>query len=454
MSGRPISPRFVTVAAAAAGLLLAPTAPAQAQTPAADAATTTPTGRTTTTTCRDVARALGYEEAFLARPEAQQLIDGGGFRAAVRAFEADLCRARSLHQAQRLVHRHAARLWDRAVDRVQGRGPLRGWLSRGDDRPLYWARLSMVAALKQWKPAFPVGDADRSALVAGLDRVSRGQDDVSFPANRAVRRVLVTGFDPFTLHRDVRQANPSGASALALDGRWLRTKRGLVRVEAMLFPVRWRDFADGMVERALAPHFARSRRGIDLWATTSQGRPGRFDLEVTNGAWRAGFGDNEGVCYRGQVPVRGVDPAHQPQWVPSKLPMTAMAATSSGAFPVVVNRQVVEVPAGTDPGPVTTTCPAPPSPGTTRPDGPTAGSLARAGGGGNYLSNEIAYRATYLRDRLGRTLPGGHIHTPVLTGLSSTDPHSLTTPEFEANRSAINDQVRTLVIRVVEAGAR
>lgn len=282
--------------------------------------------------------------------------------------------------------------------------------------------------------------------------MSRGQDDVAFSPSRSVRRVLVTGFDPFTLNRDVRQANPSGASALALDGVTIQTAKGPARVEAMLFPVRWRDFTDGMVENALAPHLARSRRGVDLWATTSQGRPGRFDLEVTNGAWRAGFGDNEGVCYRGQVPVRGVDPAQQPQWAWSTLPVAAMAAKPSGAFPVVVNREVSQVPAGTDPGPVTTSCPAAPSPGTVRPGGPANGSLARAGGGGNYLSNEIAYRATYLRDRTGLSqLPGGHIHTPVLTGLSPTDQNSLTTREFEANRQAINDQVRTLLLRALEA---
>ena len=101
------------------------------------------------------------------------------------------------------------------------------------------------------------------------------------------------------------------------------------------------------------------------------------------------------------------------------------------------NTSVTEIPAGgTEP--------------VVRPDGPTPGSTAREGGGGDYLSNEIAYRATLLRDRLGLhgTLPGGHVHTPVLQfGAGNTDPASgaVTDPEFVRNRLDIIAQVRTIL---------
>ena len=82
----------------------------------------------------------------------------------------------------------------------------------------------------------------------------------------------------------------------------------------------------------------------------------------------------------------------------------------TGRFTVKDNTAVVEIPAG-ESEPVE------------RPDGPTEGSQAREGGGGDYLSNEIAYRATLLRDRLGLKIPGGHVHTPVLEfGPDNTDP--------------------------------
>ena len=91
-----------------------------------------------------------------------------------------------------------------------------------------------------------------------------------------------------------------------------------------------------------------------------------------------------------------------------------------------------------------------------RPDGPTLGSTACAGGGGDYLSNEIAYRATLLRDRLGLhdRLPGGHVHTPVLQfGAGNTDPATgaVTDPEFVRNRLDIIAQVRAIL--TVAAGA-
>ncbi|MGK5559169.1 pyroglutamyl peptidase, partial [Actinomadura kijaniata] len=190
----------------------------------------------------------------------------------------------------------------------------------------------------------------------------------------------------------------------------------------------WRDFTDGMVERALRPHLPR----VDLFTTVSQGRPDRFDVERFNGAWRGGFPDNERASSTGLVPVRGP----QPQWTVTTLPYRAMVGAGTGPFQVIDNTQVTEIPAGGTAEVV-------------RPDGPTPGSTARAGAGGNYLSNEIAYRATLLRDRLGLTrLPGGHLHTPVLRfGDGNTDPGTgtVTDPQFEHNRRTIITQARALI---------
>lgn len=77
-------------------------------------------------------------------------------------------------------------------------------------------------------------------------------------------------------------------------------------------------------------------------------------------------------------------------------------------------------------------------------------------GGGNYLSNEIAYRVTLLRDRLGLhdRLPGGHLHTPVLQfGAGNTDPATgtVTDPEFVRDRLDIVAQVRSVLAVAVAA---
>ncbi|MEU8760597.1 pyroglutamyl peptidase [Streptomyces sp. NPDC048659] len=388
----------------------------------------------------DPAPAVTAEEARLDRAVPREVLRRSGFDSLAPEFAAALARARTVRQAEDTVVRYGSGLWRRAVDRAQGRGPLHGDLSRDDDRPLYWARLALTRELRGWRPGFAVTDEGRARLMDRLERASRGQDSIRYPAGKGgkgVKRILLTGFDPFTLDRDVRISNPSGATALALDGTWLRTADGsLARVETAVFPVRWADFADGTVERTLRPHLAE----VDLFTTVSQGRPGRFDIERTNGAWRGGFPDNENVSETGTVPVAG--PAAQPQWTSTTLPYAAITAAATGRFPVYDNTSVTEVPAGAD-TPVV------------RPDGPTPGSLARAGGGGNYLSNEIAYRATLLRDRLGLTgLPGGHVHTPVLQfGAANADPATgtVTDPEFVRNRLDVIAQVRAIV--AVAAGS-
>ncbi|MFE9673127.1 pyroglutamyl peptidase [Streptomyces sp. NPDC006259] len=378
------------------------------------------------------------EERRLDGAVPREILAASGFDTVAPDFARALGAARSFAQARRVVVREGAALWRRAVDRAQGRGPAGGELSRDDDRPLYWARLAMTREVRSWRPGFALDAARRQALTGDLERASRGQTDIRYPRGaKGPKRVLVTGFDPFTLDRDVRISNPSGASALALDGTVIQTAQGPARVETAVFPVRWRDFAEGTVERTLRPWL----RQVDLFTTVSQGRVGRFDVERTNGAWRGGFPDNENVSRTETVPV--ADPASQPQWTTTTLPYRTIVASDTGRFPVYDNTGVTEIPAGaTDP--------------VVRPDGPTAGSSARAGGGGNYLSNEIAYRATLLRDRLGLgdTLPGGHVHTPVLEfGAGNTDPATgtVTDPEFVRNRLDIVAQVRAIVAVAVSA---
>ncbi|MEU6367099.1 pyroglutamyl peptidase [Streptomyces sp. NPDC046931] len=389
------------------------------------------------TATADSAPSATVEEQRLDRAVPQEILRRSGFDSMAPRLARALAEAHSYPQAERAVVRQGSLLWRRAVERAQQRGPAGGDLSRDDDRPLYWARLGMSREVRGWEPEFGLSDTQRARLLSELEVSSRGQDSVRFPRARAVKRILVTGFDPFTLDRDIRISNPSGATALALDGTVIQTVDGPARIEAVVFPVRWQDFAEGTVERTLRRQLPR----VDLFTTVSQGRIGRFDIERTNGAWRGGFPDNDGIGRTETVPVP--DPATQPQWTSTTLPYRAIISADTGRFPVFDHTEVTEIPAGGgDP--------------VVRPDGPTPGSTARAGGGGNYLSNEIAYRATLLRDRLGLhdRLPGGHVHTPVLEfGAGNTDPATgtVTDPAFVRNRLDIIAQVRAIVTAAANA---
>jgi hypothetical protein len=77
------------------------------------------------------------------------------------------------------------------------------------------------------------------------------------------------------------------------------------------------------------------------------------------------------------------------------------------------------------------------------PTPPPADSCARSGAGGSYLSNESAYRNTLLRDRMGLSIPAGHIHTPGMQHFESD--FAVSDATFDAWRNAIAGQTRELI---------
>ncbi|MFD4324191.1 hypothetical protein ACFWQC_06120 [Nocardioides sp. NPDC058538] len=353
------------------------------------------------------------EHTRLSDPAVTDILARSGFDDVAGAVRAVVCGAGSSRAATAAARLMGRALWQRAVDRVQGRGDAGGDLPRSDDRPLYWARLAGELEIARVAPAYRTWSEDaRAKVLAAFDRSSRGIESTTFARGESgrSRQVLASGFDPFTLDRNIRQSNPSGATALAMDGRVVHTAKGPVEIQTVVFPVLWEPFAQGTVERAFLPHLVPGKRDVDTAVTISQGRAGRFDLEVWNGAHRGTFPDNDRVSVNETIPipedVPHADP--QPQWTRTTLPVEAMKTAVPGTFPVNINRIITEIPAGS-------TAPV------TRED-PTPGSTAVAGGGGDYLSNESAYRTTALRDALRADTKQGHIHVPILDGDASGEP--------------------------------
>ncbi|MFJ8627945.1 pyroglutamyl peptidase [Kitasatospora sp. NPDC093550] len=374
--------------------------------------------------------ALDAEQARLQDDRTAAFTERSGLRDLLHGFPAALCSARTAHRAERVVDAWGRALWRAGVDRAQGRRP-GGELPALDDRPLYWTRLAMTVQLDRWQPRFAV---DHAGLRARFEDASRGLGD-GFSTAPGLRRIFVSGFDPFGLDGEPRRANPSGAAVLQLDGQRITLADGsTAEVRAVVLPVRYGDFDRGIVERAFGPHLRPGPQAADLITSISQGYPGIFTLEAWAGRARSAdpYPDNVEALSGGTTehPVDAPGLADGPQFIRTSLPTDAMTAVQQ-PYPVLLNTPVTEIPAGaTDP--------------VVRPDGPTPGSRAVAGGGGGYLSNEVAYRSNRLRLDLAPGLPGGHLHTPVLTGLP-TDQGLLTAPEFERNEAAIADQVRAVL---------
>ncbi|WP_371591319.1 pyroglutamyl peptidase [Streptomyces sp. NBC_00513] len=385
------------------------------------------------TPCRTSTSApLDAEQARLSDPRTTALVERAGLGDFVRRFPAALCGTRGPAEAERLLDGWGEALWQSAVSRAQGQRP-GGDLATGDDRPLYWTRLAMTAALARWEPAFAV---DRRALRARFEDASRGLTDNGFRSAPGVRRVFISGFDPFGLDAEIRRANPSGSAALRLNGLRVTLADGSrAEIRAVVLPVRYADFDAGMVERAFAPHLAAGAQRADVITTVSQGYPGIFTLEDWAGRARSAdpYPDNARALSGGtrEHPVTAPGMGRGAEFIRTTLPADAVTAAVQTPYPVLLNRAVTEIPAGG-------TAPV------DRTDGPTPGSRAVEGGGGGYLSNEVAYRSNRLRVELAPGMPGGHLHTPVLTGLPA-DPQVLTGPEFERNESAITSEVRAVL---------
>lgn len=262
-----------------------------------------------------------------------------------------------------------------------------------DDRPLYWFRLAAKQRIRQ----LPLPQADKAPLLQRFERLTRGIEQVAFPDSG--KRILLTGFDPFFLDRNIEQSNPSGLAALLLDGVSLN---GATHIETVLIPVRFADFDDGMIEDLVQPYLQRG--DIDMLVTVSMGRE-HFDLERFPGKRRSAAAPDNLNVYTGansQQPL--IPPLHQgplkgPEFVEFSLPVAAMQK-AAGPYQINDNREVETLTGTFD-----------------------ALSLAQLtehvavkGGGGGYLSNEISYRTVRMRDMFNADIAVGHIHTPRISG--------------------------------------
>lgn len=426
------------------------------------------------------------------RTFARTMVEGGGFDGYTRSFAHQVCRSGTLEAATRTVTRLGESLWRQAVRRAQSTGVVRGDLPRSDDRPLYWTRIEAMAVLHQWAPDFPLSTEERADLVDTFDRAARGMGDIRFPAGKGVRRVIVSGFDPYTLDggttgpapgtvgNNIRHGNPSGAVALALDGtRYSAPDGTVVVIEAYNLPVSYPEFARGYLEDTVGPFMEQGKRQVDASITVSQAGGSQFNLEEWNGRYHGVSPGND--TYASCPTIDGVpqlavdnpgcntqvverwgggdsltDP---PQWTQASLPVEEMIAARTGAdvprppgdtwpdesvaFGVVWNTNYSYFADCTSPEVTSVDQRELTYPPETPPVAPPADSCSRSGGGGAYLSNESAYRNTLLRDRLGLDIPAGHIHTPGMQHFE-TD-FAVSDPTFDAWRTAIVAQTIELV---------
>lgn len=363
------------------------------------------------------------EERRLQNPIATQFVQNSTLSLNIDQLVQALSRVSSVASAQAVVNWWGYKLWEDARSVAQQQG-------NTDDRTLYWVRLRMRQIIRNFNPGsrFTLSPREREQLISGFESSSRGMPTGggTLAWIPTAKKILISGFDPFQLDRNPSQGNPSGAAVLALDGKVVRhtSQPNLTgQIQGVILPVSFSYFDAGNVEQFFRPYI-QSENPVDMVITISQGIQ-HFELEEYASRFRdPSLFDNEDEPGRRAMLPPG------DEFTRSTLPRERMRRE-------ILNRSLIPEETefrGVYQGREIT------GPSDAHPD-PSRLTTASGGSGGVYLSNEVFYRTTLLRDTNPNTsrqqLPVGHLHLPIV--------------EDYARQSGIsNIQTRNQIVNVVE----
>ncbi len=337
---------------------------------------------------------LNVEESRLGKAVQAMPDAATKFGSRLNRFSKLIYSVNSFADASRLVAHEGNQLWRTAIGDYAKRKDF-------DDRPLYWARLKFNTIIKKTKLFSQLSEAEQQQLLWISELATRGNSDVDFD-QKVKFKILLTGFDPFFLDRNIDQSNPSGVVATAFDNKILYVGGQAVEVETLIVPVRFEDFDKGMIETMLTPRL--KNKQVDMIVTVSMGRE-NFDLERFPGLRRSAKAPDNLNVFTGAsaenplIPLYDGKPLEGPEFKQFSLPASAMKL-AEGAFKINDNHKVTTTSKSFHPKTLAE----------------LTGEVSVEGSGGGYLSNEISYRSLLLRDKYQAGLPVGHIHTPRYQG--------------------------------------
>lgn len=313
------------------------------------------------------------------------------FEPLISQFTSELVKVDNAKALHVVATKFANSLWLQATAYMQAHNTF-------DDRALYWGRLQLAKQLRISAAFYQMPMAEQSKLMSDFELASRGLSDVKFTKNTD-KKILVTGFDPFYLHRNIAQSNPSGIAAINLDGVVIEQNGVTAEIQTLIVPVRFADFDQGMIETMLTPYIKSG--DVDMVTTISMGRK-EFDLERFPGLRRSSVAPGNLGVYNGAnsknplIPFYLGKPLTGPEFVEFSLPIAAMQK-AKGKYQVIDNGAIETIEKGKFSASTLAEL---------------AGQTAVQGSGGGYLSNEISYRSILIRNQYNPKLPVGHIHTP------------------------------------------
>ncbi|TKJ38540.1 hypothetical protein CEE37_12300 [candidate division LCP-89 bacterium B3_LCP] len=330
-----------------------------------------------------------------------KIIESQGLDSYLKQFETEL---KSLggyilkyEQAYQFALKWGKKLWYKARKLLKKEG------STYDDRPLYWTRKQMIEKFRQWRPVkFVLTETTQKKVIDIFDSASRGMTTAEFiDKAKSVKKILVSGFDPFALSDDVRKSNLSGAAAIALDHELITKGKISARIQGVVFPVSERFFDAGKAETFFRP-FLEGEDRADMVIAMGMGAESEFEVEKQ---------------------------ATKPRSSAGSLGLPGQTTGGSSTFPTTL--------------------------GTTLPNVEEAMGRSWPGSeemsAGSYLCNEIFYRVLLIGKQIeeGNTgeskvevSPVGFLHTPLLQPPEGSE---ITSDKFEKDRKNIVNKIKEIL---------
>lgn len=327
-----------------------------------------------------------------------------------------------------------------------------------DDRILYWARLKMLVILKS-HPYLLGSIFDRNLLVSKFEDLSRGYSTATFSGvSPTTKKILITGFDPYNImfnqaNSNIKNGNTSGVSTLYLHGKGEIDLGVDAVIHTVIFPTRYRDFDDGVIDRFFNQFMDVNK--VDMIITLSQGRVKRYDVERWASKFRSvTMPDNEGITnkkHKFYVPDGNLlnicsDIDSLTEFFKTKLPVSHLVSSIASENELkqgdVIFNQMFKSIADESPE-------SPPNsgniPNSKNPD--IDNYKALSGSGGSFLSNEVFYRVSLLKQHYGlfENIKSGHIHIPVLQNAKDLDDLN------KNNTKELIIDLKKLVIRAINS---
>lgn len=380
------------------------------------------------------------ERVYLDEGIPKEIIAASPLHANVVAFQGEIATLAGTPQTfatlKPVIEFHGDKLFQDAVSMV----------GVHDDRPLYWARLAMRAAMRD------AGLPQVDELITVLEETSRGLARAPFPGepNSTTKHILVVGFDPYMLHNganaNIRRANPGAAAVLRIAYLPFTSPGNnyTVVAHALILPMRYADydvtgeasiehrffndffdpsFPLGLIDNRDGPHKIHAVITVAP-GPASAGAVRDYFIARFATKTRGGDEDNNGVRSTSSAGlVKGDD------FYDASLPLTTALPASEGGPPIIADLYFDQTyqytSSKTGPQQFTT------HKRTSYTKAETAGLIAApnavptdasgdlsggVGSAGNWLFNEVYYRLARMHNKVSGRVKVGHIIVPALQG--------------------------------------